>query len=297
MEKRILGKTGYSVSRVVYGGIVSMRDGQDASDRYVAWAIDRGINYFDVAPSYGDAQEKLGSSLRPYRNGVYLACKTQQRRAAEARSEMETSLRMLHTDHFDVYQLHALSTMEDVETAFGPGGVMEVVEKAKRDGIVRRAGITAHSEAAALAALERYDFDTVLFPFNWSLVMAYGNGLRLLEEARRRNMGVLAMKAFIERAWDSREERESSRFPKSWCKPIDPEDTAFLLAAMRFTLSLGPDVLVPPGNFASFSAAAALIDEALAAPLSDAERAMLAQKLPAVRDHLFFPPPRPLQTI
>ena len=291
MEKRILGRTGYEVTRVVYGGIVSMRDGQDASDRYVAWAVDRGINYFDVAPSYGDAQEKLGNSLRPYRNDVYLACKTQKRRAPEARAEMEESLRMLHTDHFDVYQLHALSTMEDVETAFGPDGVMEVVEKARRDGIVRRVGITAHSEAAALAALARCDFDTVLFPFNWSLVMAYGNGLRLMEEAKRRNMGVLAMKAFIERAWENEAERKASRFPKSWCKPIDPEDTAFGLAAMRFTLSLGADVLVPPGNFLSFSFAAEHIGEALASPLSAADRSLLEDKLPGVRDRLFFPPP------
>ena len=291
MEKRILGKTGYSVTRVVYGGIVSMRDGQDASDRYVAWAVDRGINYFDVAPSYGDAQEKLGKSLRPWRKDVYLACKTQERRADKARAEMEESLRMLYTDHFDVYQLHALSTLEDVETAFGPGGVMEVVEKAKRDGIIRRAGITAHSEEAALAALARYDFDTVLFPFNWSLVMSWGNGLKLLAEAKRRNMGILAMKAFIERAWDSREEREGSRFPKSWCKPIDPEDTAFGLAAMRFALSLGVDTLVPPGNFESFSFAVEHIDEALSAPLSAEERAFLEAKLPAVQDHLFFQKP------
>ena len=291
MEKRILGKTGYAVTPVVYGGIVSMRDGQDASDRYVAWAVDRGINYFDVAPSYGDAQEKLGKSLRPYRNGVYLACKTQERRAGKARAEMEESLRMLYTDHFDVYQLHALSTLEDVETAFGPGGVMEVVEKAKRDGIIRRAGITAHSEEAALAALARYDFDTVLFPFNWSLVMSWGNGTKLLQEAKRRNMGILAMKAFIERAWDSREEREGSRFPKSWCKPIDPEDTAFGLAAMRFALSLGVDTLVPPGNFESFSFAVEHIDEALAVPLSAEERALLEAKLAAVQDRLFFQKP------
>ena len=190
-----------------------------------------------------------------------------------------------------VYQLHALSTLEDVETAFGPGGVMEVVEKAKRDGIIRRAGITAHSEEAALAALARYDFDTVLFPFNWSLVMSWGNGLKLLEEAKRRNMGVLAMKAFIERAWDSREEREGSRFPKSWCKPIDPEDTAFGMAAMRFALSLGVDTLVPPGNFESFSFAVEHIDEALSAPLSAEERAFLEAKLSAVQDRLFFKKP------
>ena len=288
MEKRILGKTGYAVTPVVYGGIVSMRDGQDTSDRYVSWAVDRGINYFDVAPSYGDAQEKLGNSLLPYRKGVYLACKTQKRTAAEAKQELLQSMELLHTDYFDVYQLHALSSRADVEAAFAPGGVMETVEWGRREGIIRRVGITAHSETAALDALSRYDFDTVLFPFNWSLHMAFGNGENLMKTAKARNMGVLAMKAFIERAWNEPGEREHSRFPKSWCKPIDTEDTAFLLAAMRYALSLGADTLVPPGNFETFSFAVRHIDEALARPLSDGERAFLAQKLETVKDRLFF---------
>ena len=288
MEKRILGKTGYAVTPVVYGGIVSMRDGQDASDRYVSWAVDRGINYFDVAPSYGDAQEKLGNSLLPYRKGVYLACKTQKRTAAGAKQELLQSMELLHTDYFDVYQLHALSSRADVEAAFAPGGVMETVEWGRREGIIRRVGITAHSETAALDALSRYDFDTVLFPFNWSLHMAFGNGENLMKTAKARNMGVLAMKAFIERAWNEPGEREHSRFPKSWCKPIDTEDTAFLLAAMRYALSLGADTLVPPGNFEKFSFAVRHIDEALARQLSDGERAFLAQKLETVKDRLFF---------
>ena len=79
MKKRKLGNTGYEISPVIYGGIVSMNDGQANSDQYVSWAIEHGINYFDIAPSYGDAQEKLGNSLRSYRSKVYLACKTAQR--------------------------------------------------------------------------------------------------------------------------------------------------------------------------------------------------------------------------
>ncbi|MEA4824662.1 MAG: aldo/keto reductase [Clostridiaceae bacterium] len=288
MEKRILGKTGYSITPVVYGGIVSMRDGQDASDRYVSWAIDRGVNYFDVAPSYGDAQEKLGNSLKPYRNSVYLACKTQKRTAEDAKREMLESMKLLHTDYFDVYQLHALSSREEVKTAFAPGGVMEAIEWGKREGIIRHTGITAHSEAAALAALELYDFDTVLYPMNWSLMMAFDNGKALLAKAKERGMGFLAMKAFIERAWNDQAEREGSRFPKSWCKPIDTEDRTFLLAAMRFTLELGVDTLVPSGNFETFSFAIEHIDEALAKPISEEEHALLADKLEGVRDKLFF---------
>jgi aryl-alcohol dehydrogenase-like predicted oxidoreductase len=115
MIYRSLGNTGYQVSAVVYGGIVSMRDGQTNSDRYVAWAIEQGINYFDVAPTYGDAQEKLGQSLIPYRKDVYLACKTKQRLREGAEKEMKESLRLLHTDHFDVYQMHELPTKEDLD--------------------------------------------------------------------------------------------------------------------------------------------------------------------------------------
>ena len=86
MQLRPLGKTGYMVSAVIYGGIISMGEGQQGSDRYVGWAIDHGVNYFDVAPTYGDAEERLGASLKPYRKDVLLACKTTQRMGADART-------------------------------------------------------------------------------------------------------------------------------------------------------------------------------------------------------------------
>ena len=127
--KRTLGKTGFEVFPVVYGGIVSSRDGQAASDNYVAWAIDRGINYFDVAPSYGDAEEKLGISLKPFRKDNYLACKTTIRARIEAEKEFEESLRLLQTDYFDLFQLHSLTTPEDVDKAFSADGVIEMIEK------------------------------------------------------------------------------------------------------------------------------------------------------------------------
>ena len=288
MIYRTLGRTGFDISAVAYGGIVSMKDGQAASDRYVAWAIDRGVNYFDVAPSYGDAQEKLGNSLRPYRSQVRLACKTGQRLRAAAEKELTDSLCQLHTDHFDVYQLHGISSIQEVETAFGPGGVMELMRELKEKGVAANIGITAHSEEAALRALELYDFDTVLFPFNWFMHREHGMGARLLQEASRRRMGVLAMKAFIERKWDSAQEREASAFPKSWCKPIDVEDVPFGTAAMKYALSLGVHTLVPPGNYASFSFAVDHIEECLAHPLCDADRQLLEEKLRLVRGKEFF---------
>jgi predicted aldo/keto reductase-like oxidoreductase len=290
MIKRKFGNTGFEITPVVYGGIVSMKDGQDASDKYVSWAIDKGINYFDVAPSYGDAQEKLGNSLLPYRKNIHLACKTMCRTKAEAEKEFEQSFRMLHTDYFDVYQMHALSREEEVEQAFGVGGVMEMMVKAKEQGLVRNLGITCHSEAVALKAMSLYNFDTVLFPLNWHMNMGYGMGAELCRTAKEKSMGILAMKGLIERRWMNPEERHTSQFPKSWCKPIDVENKELRLAAMKYTLSLGVDTFVPPGNFVDFSFVVENIEECLENPLAEEDITLLKEAYEKVKDYPFFSP-------
>ena len=298
MEKRTLGKTGYQVSAVSYGGIVSAAsysdytfdgDGQAASDSFVSWALEQGVNYFDVAPSYGDAQLRMGQSLAPHRKEVYLACKTGQRKRAEAEKEMVESLKLLHTDYFDTYQLHALSTMEDLKIAFGPGGVMELLVEMKEKGIARKLGFTAHSEDVALKALELFDFDSVLFPFNWHMHMAHGMGSRLLKTAKEKNVGVLCMKSMIERAWDDGDTAARQKYPKSWCKPIDEEqEPELLLAAVKYALSLGVDTIIPPGNFGHFKFGVEHIDQALAEPLSVDEKKLLKDRLVTVKDRPFF---------
>ena len=201
---------------------------------------------------------------------------------------MYNSLSTLHTDHFDIYQLHSIASMNDVETAFGPGGVMELMRDLKQKGIARHIGFTAHNEDAALKMIELYDFETVLFPFNWFMHMEHGMGVRLLKAAKAKGMGVLCMKAFIERKWDDDAERAASRYPKSWCKPIDVQDEAFGMAAMRYALSLGVDTLIPPGNFDSFSFAVSHAEQCLNAPYSACDRALLEQKLRTVRGREFF---------
>ncbi len=297
MHYNTLGRTGIQISAVSYGGIVSAgyydrvsypELDQNASDQFVSYAMDRGVNYFDVAPTYGNAQEQLGQSLRPYRSRIHLACKTGRRDRAGAEAELKDSLALLHTDHFDVYQLHAISSMADVDAAFGPGGVMELMRELREKGIAAHIGFTAHNEDAALRMLSLYDFDTVLFPFNWFMSMAHQMGSRLITAAKERGMGVLGMKAFIERKWESDEERAASAFPKSWCKPIDVNDTAFGEAAMRYALSLGVDTLIPPGNFPSFHFAVEHIESCLEKPLSDADRLLLQEKLKDVQGKEFF---------
>ena len=135
----------------------------------VAEAVDRGINYFDIAPSYGNAQERLGPALAPYRNKCFLACKTEGRMKDDSRAQLEESLKLLKTDHVDLYQFHALTKMADLDKVLGPGGAMETMEAAKKEGKIRFIGFSVHSVETALAALDRYNFDTVLFPVNWVL--------------------------------------------------------------------------------------------------------------------------------
>ncbi len=285
MEKILLGQTGMEISRVFYGGIVSMDDGQENSDRYVAYAMEKGINYYDVAPTYGDAQEKLGNSLIPYRNKIHLACKTRERSAEGAKATLEQSLNLLKTDHFDLYQMHELSSVEEVERAFAKDGAFEVLLRAKEEGIAKHLGITCHNDAAALRALELYDFETVLFPTNWCVNMGKGFGNAIAAEIKARGIGFLGMKSMIHRAWLPGE-RDASRFPKSWCKPISEND-ALAVAAIKYAYSLGAQAIVPPGNFESFSFAVEHADEIMT-PLTGAERELLKAELATVDGKYFF---------
>ncbi|MGB8847933.1 MAG: aldo/keto reductase, partial [Terracidiphilus sp.] len=167
IARRSLGKTGEHLSIIGFGGIVVMNEEANAAVNIVAEAVDRGINYFDVAPSYGNAQERLGVALKPYRDKSFLACKTDGRLKDDSRTDLENSLRLLQTDHLDLYQFHALTKMTDLDKVLGPGGAIETFEAAKREGKIRYIGFSVHSVETALAALDRYDFDTVLFPLNW----------------------------------------------------------------------------------------------------------------------------------
>ena len=172
IAKRTLGKTGEQLSIIAFGGIVVMNEDPGASSNIVAEAVDRGINYFDVAPSYGNAQERLGPALAPYRKNCFLACKTEGRMKDDSRTQLEESLRLLKTDHVDLYQFHALTKMTDLDKVLGPGGAMETMEAAKKEGKIRYIGFSVHSAETAVAAMDRYNFDTILFPLNWVLLYA-----------------------------------------------------------------------------------------------------------------------------
>ncbi|MCL2420948.1 MAG: aldo/keto reductase [Defluviitaleaceae bacterium] len=287
MQKTMLGKTGLEISRVTFGGIICMDEAQKDADRFVSHAIDAGVNYFDVAPSYGNAEEKLGPAFKNYRSKAFLACKTTERSAEGARRELENSLKTLQTDYFDVYQMHSLSEQADIDKAFAEDGVMRTIIAAKKEGLIRNIGITAHSEKVALEALSRFDFDTVMFPFNWALNIGKGFGSELIKACKEKGIGILGIKSIAHRHW---REDEVRVYPKSWCKTIfthTSEEEQLGLCAMKHALSLGVDSLVPPGNFTQFEFMVKHFDECAANPISEAELAYLKDCMPEEKEYIF----------
>ncbi len=244
LPRRPLGRTGENLSIIGLGGLVLAEETQETANNLVAEAIDQRVNYFDVAPSYGNAQDRLGPALKPFRKGVFLACKTLKRDREGAAGELRESLRKLQTDHFDLYQLHALSSKEDVEEALGPGGALEAFVQARKEGQVRFLGFSAHSAEAALLAIRQFDFDTALFPVNFVCILQGGFGPQIIAAAREKKMGILALKGLARQPWPEGAAR--SEWPKCWYQPIlDPVESEL---SLRFTLSQPITAAVPPGD-------------------------------------------------
>jgi len=264
VEKRQYGNKEDKLSIIGFGGIIVMSVSQEDANAYVSEAIGNGINYFDVAPSYGDAEDHLGPALEPYRKNVFLACKTGERTKDKAQQELEQSLKKLRTDHFDLYQLHGMTTKEDFETAMGPNGAIETFEDAKKNGLVRYLGFSAHSAEIAVKLMDTFDFDSVLFPINWVCYLKAGFGPQVVEKARSKNMGILALKAMAKTHWAEKEERD---YPKAWYKPVtEPEETDL---AVRFTLSQPITAAVTPGDIRLYRKAVEIANRFK--PLSDEE--------------------------
>jgi predicted aldo/keto reductase-like oxidoreductase len=264
MEKRILGKTGEQLSIIGFGGIAVSGVEQSEANALVREAIDSGVNYFDVAPSYGNAQDRLGPALEEFRKDVFLACKTVERYREGAAAELRESLKMLRTDHFDLYQLHGMSSEDDLQKAMGPGGAIEAFVEAREQGLVRYLGFSAHSAEVALALMDRFDFDTVLFPINWVCYFNANFGPQVIAKAKDKGMGRLAIKAM---ARTTREKGERNEYPKCWYKPVtDPEETTL---AIRFTLSQPLTAAVTPGDSRLLRRALDIGNEFQ--PLTDAE--------------------------
>ncbi|MCL5998565.1 MAG: aldo/keto reductase [Chloroflexi bacterium] len=267
---RRLYKNGVELSIVGLGGIVLVAMEQADANRVVAEVFERGVNYYDVAPSYwdGEAEIKLGIALQPYRDRVFLACKTEKRDAASAQAALDESLRRAHTDHFDLYQFHGVITMGEVEQILAPGGAADVFLRAREQGKVRFLGASCHSVEAAFALMDRFPLDSILFPINY---VCYGQGdfgPQVVQRAKEKGVARLALKAMAHRPWGK---DEAHTFPKAWYKPLDDAERA--RQALRFTLSEDVTAAIPPGDEKSFRFA---LDIAAAfQPLTPVERTEL----------------------
>lgn len=274
MPYRVLGRTGFKVSVVSFGGLALVHGTQEEGTASLHRAFDNAVNYFDVAPAYGkdgECETKMGIGLQGLdRSKYFLACKTKKRDAAGAREELERSLTRLKTDHFDVYQLHHLVKPEDVKTALGPGGAMETILKAKEEGKVRAIGFSAHTTKAALLAMEGFGFDTVMFPINYVEYFVRGFGKDVLKMAQEKKAAVLSIKTISAGAWP----KDAKKSRQWWYRSLEEQEEINL--AYRWTLSL-------PGVVMGYSSSwMDLEDKCIAAgkafrPATDADATKLEQ--------------------
>ena len=267
-----------SLSILGLGGMLLVGMEQFSVDRIVEEALARGINYFDVAPFYGDgeAEQKMGKALAPHREKVFLACKTLERSAKGAQEELNHSLRQLRTDHLDLYQFHAVSDMEEVNEIFAPGGALETFTQARQEGKIRYIGFSAHIVEAAMALLDRFQFDSVLFPINF-ICFARGNfGPQVIARAKELSVARLAIKAMAHGPWRKGEKR---KYPNCWYRPIENREMA--RQALRFTLSEGVTAAIPPGDERLFRMALELAPDL--DPMGMEERSELLASTRALR--------------
>jgi predicted aldo/keto reductase-like oxidoreductase len=246
LPMREYGKTGVKISVIGFPGFGLRGMTPDRIDRMVGGAFERGVNYFDVAPEYGNAEELLGPALEPYRKNVFLACKTGRRSAEGAAADLKKSFERLRTDHFDLYQLHHLGTQGDnVDQAFAKGGALEVLIQAKKEGRARFLGFSAHSEEAALTAMDRYDFDSVLYPINFACLHKGKWGHRIMAKAKEKGVAQLALKALARQMWP-KGALQLPRYSNCWYQPLTNLDEAEL--SLRYTMSQPVVAAVPPAS-------------------------------------------------
>jgi aryl-alcohol dehydrogenase-like predicted oxidoreductase len=221
MEKRSFGRTGHMSSVAIFGAAALGTATQTQADEAMEKVISAGVNHIDVAPSYGDAEERLRPWLARERKRFFLGCKTAERSAARAEAELHRSLSRLGVDFFDLYQIHGITTLEELDQVTSPGGALETMKKAREQGLTRFIGITGHGVNAPslfLEALRRFDFDSLLFPLN---PIQYRNKVyrrdaeELVRQCHYRNIGTMVIKSIAKGPWGNRPQKYDT-----WYEPF-----------------------------------------------------------------------------
>ncbi len=236
MQKRRFGRTGHMSTVIIFGAYAVAKVSQTVADSVMEEVMEHGVNHIDVAPSYFDAEVRLGPWLEKHRHRFFLGCKTNLRHRDAAWADLNRSLERLRVDHFDLYQLHEVTTKEDLDRCLSPGGSLEAIIEARDQGLTRFIGITGHglqAPALQLAALQQFDFDSLLFPLNaklWSDEAYREDATALLKVAAERDLGTMVIKAWVREPWGGR-----TPVYDTWYRPFD--DRQGIERALRFALA------------------------------------------------------------
>ncbi len=247
IAKQVFGRTGHRSTRTLFGGAALGRATQEEADRALDVLLEYGVNHIDAAASYGDAELRIGPWMARHRERFFLATKTGERTREGAREELDRSLERLRVDHVDLLQLHHLVDAEAWEVAMGPGGALEAAIEAREQGLVRFIGVTGHGTRVAgmhLRSLERFDFDSVLLPYNYTMMQSpdYAADFeKLLALCREHNVAVQTIKSLARRRWEA-----APTQPATWYEPI--EEPHALKRAVHWVLARPGVFLSTPGD-------------------------------------------------
>lgn len=277
IERRPFGRTGHSSTATLFGAAALARASQDDADRALDVLLRYGVNHIDTAARYGDSELRVGAWMGRHRNDFFLATKTGQRTAREAREDIHRSLERLRTDHVDLIQLHSLAHPDDWEQAMGPGGALEAAVEARAQGLVRFIGVTGHGWTIAAMhkrSLARFDFDAVLLPYNAFMAQdaRYRQSFEeVLALCRERQVAVQVIKTIARGPWAT-----ADRTRTTWYQPL--EDQADIDRAVHWALGI-------PGAFLNTAGDLGLLPKFLDAasrferrPPDEAVSAMLASQ-------------------
>jgi aryl-alcohol dehydrogenase-like predicted oxidoreductase len=227
IERAPFGRTGHVSSRVIFGAAAIGRVDQETADELLPLLLQHGVNHIDTAAMYGDAELRLAPWLAQHPGEFFLATKTHARDGDGARASLESSLTRMGVDHVDMIQLHNLVEPEEWEVAHAPGGALEALQRARDEGLTRFIGVTGHGLRIAgmhLRSLERFDYDSVLLPYNYTLVKDddyRADVERLLDLCAEREVAVQTIKSIARRRWP--QTRASGERRQSWYEPLtDP---------------------------------------------------------------------------
>jgi aryl-alcohol dehydrogenase-like predicted oxidoreductase len=274
---RPFGRTDHMSTRTIFGAAALSEVTQAQADRTLEMLLYYGVNHIDTAPSYGDAELRIGPWMEQHRGHFFLATKTDERTVQAARDQFRRSLERLRVDQVDLLQLHHLVDPEEWEVAMGPGGALEAAIEAREQGLVRFIGVTGHGVAAPdmhRRSLERFDFDSVLLPYNYMMMQnpRYAADFRaLLALCQKRNVAVQTIKSIARGLWGTK-----TRTRATWYEPLEDQDA--IEKAVRW-------VLGRPGIFLNTAADIRLLPKVLDAasrfqtPPSDGEMKKEAARL------------------